>query len=99
MSSFVFNHLYGWLGLTGVIIAGCIALGYFFPPLRRLALEIGAIALTAATIYTKGNRDEAARQQKLKDEAVRKAQEDYGKIDSRPDTVDDVDKRLRDGSF
>lgn len=55
----VFSSLTGWLGITGVVVVVCGLVAWFFPPFRRLAIEIGAVALAAATIYTKGNRDEA----------------------------------------
>lgn len=91
--------LFGWLGLGGGTVAIALAVAWFFPPFRRIALMVAGVALAAASIYAKGNRDRAALEAKRKEEAVRKAQEDYAKIDARPDDPDDVAKRMRRGDF
>ena len=99
MMHFIFDNLWGWLSVTAIVVLACGAVAYFFPPLRRLAIEVALVVLAATSIYTKGNRDRAALEQKRKDEAVRKAQADYAKINERKDSPDTVAKRLRDGSF
>jgi len=93
------NPLVGWLGLGGVSIAGLLAVAWFFPPFRKMALAAAAAMFALLTAYTKGSRDRAALEQRRKDEAVRKAREAYDKIDARPDDVESVGKRMSDGSF
>lgn len=99
MMHVIFDSIWGWLGVTTIIVIACGVVAWFIPPLRRIALEVGGVALAVGTIYAKGNRDRAALEQKRKDEAVRKAQADYAKINERKDTPDTVAKRLRDNSF
>lgn len=95
----VFSSLAGWLGITGIIVVGCLAVAWFFPPFRRIALIVAGVALSVATIYAKGNRDRAALERRRKEEAVRRAREKYDEIDKRPDTDDDVTRRLRNNGF
>jgi hypothetical protein len=59
-----------WFTLTALGVVGAGAVGYFFPPLRRYAIEFVALAAVAFGIYEKGYRD-AARQK----DAKRKADE------------------------
>ena len=66
------HTLIGWLGLTAVIVAGCAAIAWFFPPLRRIAAEVAAVAIAAASIYTKGNRDEARKWSDAENRAIDK---------------------------
>jgi len=91
--------LFGWLGLGGGIVAAALAVAWFLPPFRKLALMVAGAAAGAAFIYAKGNRDRAQLEKERRDQAVEKARTDYAKIDARPDDADTVDKRLRDGSF
>lgn len=91
--------LLGWLGLGGGVVAAALAVAWFVPPFRNIALAIAAAALAASGIYAKGNRDRAELERKRRDEAVDKARIDYAEIDSRADGPDAVDKRLRDGDF
>lgn len=91
--------LFGWLGLGGGVVAAGLAVAWFFPPFRNIALTVAAGALAAGGIYAKGNRDRAALEKKRRDDAVEKARTDYAKIDARPDDPDAVDKRLRNGDF
>lgn len=99
MWHFIFDTLWGWWGVAGVAVAVCIGLSILFPSMRLPLLSAMGVVLTAASLVTKGARDEAAREKRRKDAAVKKATEDYAKIDARPDTPDDVAKRMRDGSF
>lgn len=96
---FLFSSVWGWIGAAGAIVIACVAVGYFFPQFRVWALAIGGGAIYAASVYTKGSRDQAARDKKRSDEAAKKVQADYARIDSRNDTPADVAKRLRDGQF
>lgn len=93
------NPLVGWLGLGGVSIAGLLAVAFFFPPFRKMALAAAGVMFAALAIYRKGYRDNAELESQRREEAVRKAREAYDKIDDRPDDAKSVDKRLRDGSF
>ncbi|MPZ58422.1 MAG: hypothetical protein GEU91_18405 [Rhizobiales bacterium] len=63
------NPLFGWLGLGGVGIAGLLALAWFFPPFRKLALMVAGVVAAALAIYTKGSRDAARRKQAEWDKA------------------------------
>lgn len=99
MWDFLFNSLWGWLGIGGAVAIGAFAVAWFFPPFRNMALAIGGAALTAAAIYAKGNRDRAKLEQRRKDEAVRKVKEKYDAIDKRQDTPDIVTDRLKRGDF
>ncbi len=96
---FLFNTVWGWLGIAGVIAVGCGLVAWFLPPFRRLAIEVAAVALSAAAIYAKATRDRANLEAKRKEEAVAKARKEYADIEARPDTPNDVSKRLRDGGF
>lgn len=99
MIDFLFNSIWGWAGIGGVVIIGALAAAYFFPPFRKLALAVAAGAVAVLAIYSKGASDNARREKEKRDKAVKKAEKDYAKIDARPDKPDDVAKRLRDGSF
>lgn len=99
MWEFIFGSLWGWIGTAGVIVAVCFAVAWLIPQSRPYAIAIAVVAVSLATAYTKGNRDRSRLEARRKEEAVQKAQKDYAEIDARPDTSDDVVKRLRDGSF
>ncbi len=99
MLDFLWHSAAAQLGLAGLVVAGALAVAWFVPPFRRLALMIAGIAFSAATIYAKGAKDRANLENRRKEEAVRRAQEGFSKIDARPDTPDDAARRLRDGSF
>ena len=99
MWDFLFHSLAGWLGITGIIVVICGVVAWFFPPLRRIAIEVGAVVLAAAALYAQGSRDRAALEQRRKDEAVAKARKEYDQIDARPDTPADVADRLRKHGF
>lgn len=93
------NPMAGWSGLAAVVIAAAAAVAWFFPPFRKIAYAVIAATVAALAIYSKGYRDNAAREAKRKEEAVRKAREAYDKIDARPDDAKSVSRRLRDGNF
>lgn len=99
MLDWLFSSLTGWLGIAGMIAVGCFAVAWFIPPLRNAAMAVAGVVLSAAAIYAKGNRDRAKLEQRRKDEAVRKARAEYDRIERRPDTPADVEKRLKDGTF
>lgn len=66
---YLWNSLWGWLGLGGAIVAGALAVAWFFPPLRNIALTVAAGVAGAVAIYTKGSADAARRKQKEWDDA------------------------------
>lgn len=99
MAEFFFHSTSGWLTVAGLIIAALAAVAWFVPLFRRWAIEGIVIVAGASAIYLKGVADRSKREKELKDAAVKKNQDAFDKIDARPDTPSDVDKRLRDGSF
>jgi hypothetical protein len=99
MWDFIFGTLWGWWGVAGLTVIGCIVVGYFIPSVRMWAIGVAGVVLSGAAIYTKGNRDRAALEAKRKEEAVAKARKEYDEIDNRPDTPDDVARRLREHGF
>ena len=99
MMQAIFDSLWGWIGIAGVIVICCGVVAWFVPPLRNLAVAIGGVAIAAASIYSKGSRDRAALEKRRREEAIAKAQEKYKEIDKRPDSIEDVKRRLKDGTF
>lgn len=99
MIEFLFNSMWGWVGGATMIVIVAGAVAYFVPPLRRVAIGIAGLAATIAAIYAKGNRDRAAQERKEREEAVKRVKAKYDEINRRPDTVDDVKRRLGDGTF
>ena len=99
MAEFFFHSTAGWLTVTGVIIVICGVIAWFVPFLRRWAIEVILLVAGASALYLKGVADRSKREKELKDAAVKRNQEKFDKIDNRPDTPSDVDKRLRDGNF
>ncbi len=89
MLHWLFSSLAGWLGITGLIIAGCAAVAYLFPPFRRLALEVAGVAFAAAAIYTKGNRDEARKWNEAEQAAIDKGND--ARADAERDVAADPD--------
>jgi len=58
MLDFIFHSVAAQIGLAGVAIIALVAVAYFFPPFRRMAIGAAGLILAAATIYAKGARDE-----------------------------------------
>ena len=56
--NYIINSVWGWIGITGLIIAGCVAIAWFFPLLRRTAIEVAVIAGISTSVYAKGYHDE-----------------------------------------
>lgn len=56
--SYLWSSVWGWVGITGVVIAGCAVVAYIFPLLRREAIEVAVIAAVSTGIYAKGYHDE-----------------------------------------
>lgn len=99
MMHFIFDTLWGWWGVAGVVVIVCIIVGYFIPSLRLTMLAIAGVFLSAASLVTKGNRDRAALERRRRDEAVAKNRAAYDKIDKRPDNAKTVEDRFRKGDF
>lgn len=99
MFSWILDHYIATLSLATLFVIGCGAVAWFFPPLRRLAIEAAVLVIGALAIFTRGYMT-AKKEERAKDEKmVKKAQEKFDEIERRPDTDSDLDKRLRDGRF
>lgn len=83
----VFTSLVGWLGLAGVIVVVCLAVAWFIPPFRRLALMVAGVVASAGAIYAKGSSDAARRKQEEWDNAEResKARGEQARRDAQRD--------------
>lgn len=99
MFDFIFDNVYGWWALAALAVAVCGFAAWYFPPLRGVAIAVGAVVLAAAGIYTKGQRDRAAEEKRKRDAAVRKAQDDYRRIDEKPGSVADTQDKMNKGRF
>lgn len=94
------THSSGFLIGGGMAaVAACAAVAWFFPPFRKLALQIGGLILAVTAIYAKGASDARRAEKAKSDAAAKRIGKRYGEIDARTDTDRDVDKRLRDGKF
>lgn len=96
---FFVDMLFGWVGLAGIAAIVCVVLAVIFPQFRLTLLAIGAGILGIASVYARGRKHQADLEQRRKDAAVSKVQKQYDEIDRRPDDVDHVKGRLKDGSF
>lgn len=96
-----FAPLIGWAGLGSMTVAGALAVAWFFPPLRRLALEVAAIAAVATVLYWMGDRNGATRIQEKWDAAVARAIEEGAKArsDAESDVAADPDGKLHDDPY
>lgn len=99
MMDFIFGTIWGWIGTGTLIVIACGAVAYFVKPWRPYAIAIAVVAVSVASAFTKGYRARGVVEQRRKDAAVKKAQDEYSAIDSRPDTPADVAERLRRGGF
>jgi hypothetical protein len=95
MIDYIWHSVAAQLGIAGVFIAGLLAVAYFFPPFRRLALSAAAVVLGVAAIYAKGASD-AARRAKERREAEEKAAVERGER-ARADAERDAASGVRDG--
>lgn len=84
-----------WLGIGGLIAVGALVLGYFFPGIRRIAIEIAVAVLTIGLIYAKGRREGSAATQRKWNEAEAKSIQ-RGK-DARTAAERDAATGMRDG--
>lgn len=99
MWDWLFNTLWGWWGVTGLIVIGAGVIAFLIPQLRgpMIGLIGAALAITAA--YSKGRRDQLERERQRKERVIKRKQEEYHAVDKRPDTDKTVEDRLRDGTF
>lgn len=99
MMDFIFGTMWGWIGTAGVVGVVCGVVAYFVPQARLTMAAIAGVFISAASVYSKGSRDRAAADKRATEAAVKKAQQDYDHIETRPDTPDTVADRLRKHSF
>lgn len=99
MWSFIFDQLTGWIGLAGLAVIVLVVVAFIFPQSRIYAAAIGLGILGMASVYARGQRDRARLEQQRRDEAVKKVNTEYDKIEKEERTVDHVKGRLKDGSF
>ena len=92
---FLFNSIFGWLGIGGVVIAAALAVAWFIPPLRKLALTVAAFAAGVLAIYAKGSSD-ARRAERERQAAAEKRAVESGKRD-RTTAERDAAGGMRDG--
>lgn len=89
------NPLVGWIGLGGTIIAAALAVAWFIPPLRNLAITVAAGVAGGLAVYGKGYRDAAEKKKREREADERKAIQ-RGR-DARADAERDADSGVRDG--
>lgn len=99
MFDFLTNTIWGWFGIGGVVIAAALAVAWFLPPFRKLALTVAAFAAGILAIYAKGASDARRAERAKSDAAAKRINEKYSEIDARSDDDGDVDKRMRHGEF
>jgi hypothetical protein len=99
MFSWILDHYIATLSVSTLFVIGCGAVAWFFPPLRRLAVEAAVLVIGALAIFTRGYMTAKREDRERSEKAVKKAQEKFDEIERRPDTNSDLDKRLRDGKF
>lgn len=73
LTHWVFTSFVAWLGIGGLIAVGALVLGYFFPPIRRVAIEIAVAVLTIGLVYARGRKEGSAAKQKDWDNAEAKS--------------------------
>lgn len=66
----LWHSVTGLLGLGGLTIIVLAAIAWFFPPLRRIAIEIGMAILAVGSIYAKGASDEKRKRELLEKQAA-----------------------------
>jgi membrane protein implicated in regulation of membrane protease activity len=96
---YVFSSPFGWFGVAAGVAAIAVVLGYLFPQVRIFAAATAAVALFLAVIYTKGAKDQKAKEEEKKAKNIAKTQKKYDEIERRNTSAKDVEDRLRKGTF
>lgn len=73
LTHWIFTSFVAWLGIGGLVAVGALALGYFFPSMRRVAIEIAVAVLSFGLIYAKGRSEGKAAKQKEWDDAEQRS--------------------------
>ena len=84
-----------WLGIGGLIAVGALILGYFFPPMRRIAIEIAVAVVTFGIIYATGRREGRVAKQAEWDQAEQRSIERGKK--ARDEAESDAARGIDDG--
>jgi len=88
-----------WVVLSIVCGLGAIFIAIYVPPLRSMMLTIGGAILAAGAFYAKGAKDQREAEKRKRDAMVKRLQKKYKDIDEKPVSPDDVQRRMKDGSF
>jgi hypothetical protein len=89
MLGWIFDSFWGWIGFTGVVVLGCVAVAWLFPSLRVPAAGVAAGALGIATVLARGRQLGARDKQAEWDAAERRMTERSNK--ARADAVREVE--------
>lgn len=71
MWEFLFSTLWGWLSITAIVVIGALAVAWFIPPFRPMALMVAGGALAIATFAAKVWNDATRKKQAEWDKAER----------------------------
>ena len=81
MLEFIWNHVWAMIGVGGIAIPIAVAVAYFIPGLRLVALEVIGGILAAGAIYAKGaadaHRSDRDRQAKAEAKSISDAAADH----------------------
>jgi len=69
MIDFLWHSTAAWLGIGGAAVAALAAVAWFFPPFRKLAIQIAAGVIAVMAIYAKGASDAKKRERQRQAEA------------------------------
>lgn len=72
---FIFGSVWGWIGTAGLIVAACAVVFIYIPPLRGYAIALAGVAVSVATIYTKGSRDANAKRDAEAEQLIKNAKD------------------------
>ena len=85
MLEFIWNHVWAMIGVGGIAILVAVAVAYFIPGLRLVALEVIGGILAAGAIYAKGaadaHRSDKERQDKAEAKSIADAKADRAAAD------------------
>lgn len=95
----MWNSLWAWIAIPGLIAVVLLVASWRFPEFRRILWAAAGLVAIAASLVAKGHRDRKRIEDEKREAAVKKVQEKYDEIERKPSGPSDVDKRLRDGTF